>query len=67
MKTTKMQGRRPMSRSHHQAPVAVERKQPTLGDLVSAAFDALHDTGAVVRVLGSNRMAGHIGRKLVFL
>jgi hypothetical protein len=67
MKTTKMHGRRPMPKLHRQAKVAVQRQAPTLGDLVSAAFDALHDTGAVVRVLGSNRMAGHIGRKLVFL
>jgi hypothetical protein len=45
----------------------VERGPLTIGDLVSAAYDTLHDTGAVLRVLGSNRMAGQIGRKLVFL
>jgi hypothetical protein len=67
MKTTKMQGRRPMPKIHQPSRTPVERAAPTLGDLVSAAFDTLHDTGAVVRVLSSNRMAGHIGRKLVFL
>ncbi len=67
MKTTRMQGRRPIPKLHQQARVPVARPAPTLGDLVTAAYDTLHDTGAVVRVLGSNRMAGRIGRKLVFL
>lgn len=67
MKTTRMQGRRPMPKLHKQVRAAVTRPAPTLGDLVTAAFDTLHDTGAVVRVLGSNRMADRIGRKLVFL
>jgi hypothetical protein len=67
MKTTRMQARRPLTKLHKRSKAPVERPAPTLGDLVTAAFDALGDTGAVVRVLGSNRMAGHIGRKLVFL
>ena len=67
MKTSRMQGRRPIPRTHHQAKAPVAAPAPTLGDLVTAAFDTLQDTGAVVRVLSSQRMARHIGRKLVFL
>lgn len=61
------QGRRPAPKMRRKTRTVVERGPLTIGDLVSAAYDTLHDTGAVLRVLGSNRMAGQIGRKLVFL
>jgi hypothetical protein len=67
MKTTRMQGRRPMPKMRRKTHVALPRAQLTVGDLISAAYDTLHETGAVMRVLRSNRMAEQIGRKLVFL
>ena len=68
MKATRMQGRRPMPKMRRKTHVAMPRAaQLTVGDLISAAYDTLHDTGAVLRVLGSTRMAEQIGRKLVFL
>jgi hypothetical protein len=67
MKTTKGQGRRPMPKMRTRNPIAVERAPLTVGDLISAAYDTLHETGVVLRVLGSHRMAEQIGRKLVFL
>lgn len=66
MKKT-MQGRRPMPLMREKKKVATERPVLTLGDLISAAYDTLGETGTVVRVLASNRMANRIGRKLVFL
>jgi hypothetical protein len=56
-----------MPKMRKKARVGVEQEPLTIGDLVSAAYDTLHETGAVLRVLGSNRMAERIGRKLVFL
>ena len=67
MKTTRPQGRRPVPKMRKKVRVGVEPETLTIGDLVSAAYDTLHETGAVLRVLGSNRMAERIGRKLVFL
>jgi hypothetical protein len=61
----KMQGRRPMPKMRNKTKVTVERSTLTVGDLINAAYEALGDTGAVVRVLGSNRMSNRIGRKLV--
>jgi hypothetical protein len=65
MKKT-MQGRRPMPLMREKNKVATERPALTLGDLISAAYETLGETGTVVRVLASNRMANRIGRKLVF-
>lgn len=67
MKTTRPHTRRPMPRTRTKAPRPVVAPRFTVGDLVSAAYDALHETGSVLRVLGSSRMAERIGRKLVFL
>jgi hypothetical protein len=68
MKNQKMQGRRPMPKMRRKT-VHVEPPPPvlTVGDLITAAFDALGDTRAVVRVLGSNRLGDRVGRKLVFI
>jgi hypothetical protein len=67
MKTSRGQGRRPVPKMRKKSRPVVEEAPLTVGDLVSAAYDTLHETGVVLRVLGSNRMAGRIGRKLVFL
>lgn len=67
MKKSKMQGRRPMPKMRSKMKVAVEPKTLTIGDLVSAAYDALGDTGQVLRVLGSSRLSERVGRKLVFI
>ena len=47
--------------------MAIEPRTLTVGDLISAAFDALGDAGQVVRVLGSARLSERVGRKLVFI
>ncbi len=47
--------------------VAVKAKTLTVGDLITAAFDALGDVGQVMRVLGSERLSERVGRKLVFI
>lgn len=67
MKTTKMQGRRPMPKMRNKAKVSLTPKPLTVGDLVSAAFDALGDTGQVLRVLSSRGLSERVGRKLVFI
>ena len=67
MKTTRMQGRRPAPKMRKKNRTCVEPATLTVGDLIGAAYDTLHETGAVLRVLGSSRMAEQIGRKLVFL
>jgi hypothetical protein len=66
MKKT-MQGRRPMPKMRAKKKATTERAALTIGDLISAAYDALGETGTVVRVLASNGMSHRIGRKLVFL
>jgi hypothetical protein len=67
MKKSKMQGRRPMPKMRNKMKVAVEAKTLTVGDLISAAFEALGDAGQVVRVLGSVGLSERVGRKLVFI
>lgn len=67
MKKTTMQGRRPMPKMRTKAKVAVEHRTLTVGDLITAAYEALGDTGQVVRVLGSHRLSERVGRKLVFI
>lgn len=67
MKNSKMQGRRPMPKMRNKMKVAVEARTLTVGDLVSAAFDALGDTAQVRRVLGSAGLSMRVGRKLVFI
>ena len=47
--------------------VTVKAKTLTVGDLISAAFEALGDAGQVVRVLGSTHLSERVGRKLVFI
>lgn len=64
---TKMQGRRPMPKMRNKLKVSVPAKQLTVGDLISAAFEALGDTGQVLRVLGSAGLSARVGRKLVFI
>jgi hypothetical protein len=67
MKNSKMQGRRPMPKMRNKMKVTVESPALTVGDLISAAFDALGDTRQVMRVLGSSRLSERVGRKLVFI
>jgi hypothetical protein len=68
MKNSKMQGRRPMPKMRKKMQTTVSAKTLTVGDLISAAFEALgDDTKAVVRVLGSTRLSERVGRKLVFI
>ena len=67
MKNSKMQGRRPMPKIRTKMKVTVEARTLTVGDLISAAFDALGDTNQVMRVLGSARLSERVGRKLVFI
>ncbi|MFO0596050.1 MAG: hypothetical protein U0228_12115 [Myxococcaceae bacterium] len=68
MKKSKMQGRRPMPQMRtKKVHVEAAPKVLTVGDLISAAYDALGDTEAVVRVLGSNRLSERVGRKIVFI
>ncbi len=67
MKNSKMQGRRPMPKMRNKMKVTVEAKTLTVGDLISAAFDALGDPHQVMRVLGSARLSERVGRKLVFI
>ena len=64
---TKMQGRRPMPKSRNKMKVSVPAKPLTVGDLISAAFEALGDTGQVLRVLSSAGLSARVGRKLVFI
>ena len=65
--TKKMQGRRPMPTMRNKMKVAVTRRTLTVGDLISAAFEALGDARQVVRVLGSKHLSERVGRKLVFI
>lgn len=67
MKKQIMQGRRPLPRQRSKARVEVEPRALTVGDLISAAYEALGETGPVVRVLGSRRLSVRVGRKLVFI
>lgn len=67
MKNSKMQGRRPMPKIRTKMKVTVKAKTLTVGDLISAAFEALGDAGQVVRVLGSTHLSERVGRKLVFI
>jgi hypothetical protein len=63
MKKSKVQSRRPMPKPRHEQKVRVL----TVGDLISAAFDALGDAGQVARVLGSRGLSERVGRKLAFI
>ena len=56
-----------MPKMRNKMKVAVEATTLTVGDLISAAFEALGDAGQVVRVLGSARLSERVGRKLVFI
>jgi hypothetical protein len=67
MKNSKMQGRRPMPKMRNKMKVTVASPVLTVGDLISAAFDALGDAKQVMRVLGSARLSERVGRKLVFI
>ncbi|MFZ5440731.1 MAG: hypothetical protein ACOZQL_12040 [Myxococcota bacterium] len=68
MKKSKMQGRRPMPKMRNKKKVEVAPKTVTVGDLITAAFDALgNDPGAIVRVLSSQRLGERVGRRLVFV
>lgn len=67
MKNSKMQGRRPMPKMRSKLKVEVTPHVLTVGDLIAAAYDALGDTEAVVRVLSSQRLGERVGRKLVFI
>lgn len=68
MKNAKrLQGRRLMPRIRSQVRPLAPGAQLTLGDLISAAYDTLHDSRAVLRVLRSKLFAARIGRTLVFL
>ncbi len=68
MKKNKMQGRRPMPKMRKKTvSIEVGASAPSVGDLIAAAFDALGDSDAVMRVLQSNRLAERIGRKIVFI
>lgn len=63
MKKSKMQSRRPKPKPRPEQKIRVL----TVGDLISAAFDALGDAGQVVRVLGSPGLSERVGRKLAFI
>lgn len=63
MKKSKVQSRRPLPKPRQEQKVRVL----TVGDLISAAFDALGDAGQVVRVLGSPGLSERVGRKLAFI
>lgn len=67
MKKSKMQGRRPIPAIRTRMRVVPRQKTLTVGDLITAAFDALGDSGQVLRVLGSARLSARVGRKLVFI
>lgn len=67
MKNRKMQGRRPMPKLRTKRKVTSQSKALTVGDLISAAYEALGDTRQVVRVLGSSLLCQRVGRKLVFI
>lgn len=67
MKNRKMQGRRPMPKLRTKRKVTTQSKALTVGDLISAAYEALGDTRQVVRVLGSSLLCQRVGRKLVFI
>jgi hypothetical protein len=67
MKNRKMQGRRPMPKLRTKRKVTAQSKALTVGDLISAAYEALGDTRQVVRVLGSSMLSQRVGRKLVFI
>ena len=65
MKNGKLQRRRQVSEMRRSTTV---KRRLTVGELVSAAFDALGDARQVVRVLGSGPLSRCIGgRKLVFI
>ena len=67
MKNTRMQGRRPIPTMRTKMKVTLEKRTLTVGDLISAAFEALGDARQVVRVLGSTHLSQRVGRKLVFI
>ncbi len=66
MKHGKAKRRRQMPSILRRARVVARRKL-TVGELISAAFDALGDARQVVRVLGSGPLSRRMGRKLVFI
>lgn len=64
----RVQGRRiiPKGRTRRQARRAPEPSAAlSLGDLIAAAYDALGDTRAVARVLGSDGLALRLGCRIV--
>ncbi len=67
MKNSKLQGRRPMPKMRTKMKVTASTRTLTVGDLISAAFEALGDAGQVVKVLGSRHLSERVGRKLVFI
>ena len=55
-------------RSLSKARTSKVKAQPlTVGDLITAAFDALGNKHRVIEVLGSNHVSQSVGRKLVFV
>lgn len=67
MKKNKMQGRRPMPKMRSKVKQEVAPKTLTVGDLISAAYDALGDSRQVVRVLSSRGLGERVGRQIVFI
>lgn len=64
-KKNRYQARRPMPPIRTRARARSEKTTLTLGDLIVAAYDAVGDTEAVARLLGSNAMAERIGCTLI--
>lgn len=65
MKKSRTEGRRPPPKRQ-----PVRRGAPrklTVGDLVSAAYEALGETGPVLRVLTSRQLSERVSRRLVFI
>lgn len=64
----KVQGRRVIPKPRGRKAVrrkATEAGPLSLGDLIAAAYDALGDTDAVARVLGSDGLALRVGCRIV--
>lgn len=64
-KRTKYQARRPMPKLRKTTTATRQPSPLTLGDLIAAAYDAIGETNAVARVLGSNVLAERIGRAII--
>ncbi len=62
-----MKTHKPIHRALNHATSRVKKTATTLGDLIAAAFDTLHDEAKVEQVLSSRQMTRQIHRRIVLV